>query len=146
MKSGSRVTFVILLLIGFALFWWGIFLPNSHAAYDGPVTQIRNACFAGSRALQETVEMYDMDHATAPMKVLDIPLLQAQGYLRSEPHGCDPDCRFRADLLASPPQVWCEKHGNAEHPTALTLDIIARETSLWGRFRTRLTIFLNHFR
>lgn len=146
MKAGSWVTFVVLLLIGFALFWWGVFLPNSRAAYDGPVTQIKNGCCAGSRVLLATVETYDMDHATAPMTVLDIPLLRAQGYLRDEPRGCDPDCRFRADLCASPPQVWCEKHGNAENPTPLTRDIIARETSLWGRFRTRLFIFLKHFR
>ncbi len=146
MKTGSRVTVVMVLLIGCALFWWGIFLPNSRAAYDGPVTQIRNGCFAGCRVLLAAVEMYDLDHAAAPMKVLDIPRLAAQGYLKAEPRGCDPDCRFRADLLASPPQVWCEKHGNDDHPTALTRDIIARETSLWGRFRTRLTLFLNHFR
>ncbi len=138
MKYFAMIVGLILVLV---IVFFGIFLSNSRAAYDGPVTQIKNSCFTSSRVLEGAIELYDMEHSDAPMKKLDIALLKSGNYLKGEIHGCNPDCEFEADLLGRNPIVWCKKHGNTEKPTPLTKEIFARESSFWGRLKTRVKIF-----
>ena len=138
-----EVVFVCVLVVVF--FFIAFVYQNWHFAYDGPITQIKNCCFGGSRVIIGAVEMYDMDHRSSPMKVLDLPMLVKEGYLKRKMRGADHDCRFKADLVASVPVVWCEKHGNSEHPTALYKEIYARETSFINRLLFRIRIAFRGF-
>lgn len=133
----SGNTWIFMLIFIFCLF--AVFVhQNSKGSTNGPITQIKNSCFAGARVLAGAVEMYDMDHATATMKILDGALLFKQGYIKSPIHGVDPDCSFEADLTGSEPMVWCVKHGTSASPTLLTQRIFAEEMGWVRRIRRKV--------
>ncbi len=77
-------------------------------------------CLSNLRVLQGSVEMYNMDHETDPMKELDIGVLLKEKYLKEEPNHPEKACNYlsKGDLSNEDDEgeVYCPVHGSVSNP------------------------------